>query len=746
MYTLFLFCTISRAYTQLLPFVQPLSGTASSTTPASKQHSEAQSEQFANTIPSVGPPFAMTQWTPQTRETEQKCQAPYYYADTVINGFRASHWLSGSCVQDYGSFSIMPISGRLTNVLTNYGSAFRHTSEISSPAYYQVDLDRYNLRVEISGTCRSGLLKITALKTDSVYLLVRANSDESLGRLSLSESGDIEGKNPVHRIYEGSGKYAGFDTFCYLKTEQKASKSGAFKEGKLLSTSIIDGNQTSGIYLGFYLKKGETLKIKMGTSFSSLDGARHNLEQEIPDWDFERVKHELSRLWERNLAKVQITDADQEKKRVFYTAMYHALQHPRTFNDIDGTYPKFAGNHNLLKQEDANYYDDFSTWDIYRAQVPLLELIKPEIINDLIASLVQKGEQGGWLPIFPCWNSYTGAMIGDHVVSIISSAYLKGFRGYDADKAYALMRKNAFDMADSVDYKNGLGRRALQSYLRYGYIPLEDSVPDAFHQKEQVSRTLEYAYDDYALALMAKALGKEKDYNDLIRRAENYKHVFDPDVRMMRGRYADGKWYEPFQADKRQFYITEGTPRQYTFYVPQHIEGLIQLMGGKQVFEEALDSLFKGAYYWHGNEPGHQIPFLYNYTNAPSKTQRQVRRILSEEYASGPGGLSGNDDAGQLSAWYIFASLGFYPVNPVSGTYQLTTPNFQSFSLSLANGKKWTVSCDYSPNTHPFMKAVRWNGKRLTRSFFTYQELMQGGKIEIELSDKPQQTFGNNME
>src|SRR5882757_4807598 len=265
----------------------------------------------------------------------------------------------------------------------------------------------------------------------------------------------------------------------------------------------------------------------------------------------------------------------------------------------------------------GQYYDDFSMWDIYRAQLPLMEILQPALVNRFVQSLVLKGQQGGWLPIFPCWNSYTAAMVGDHGTAFIASAYAKGIRGYDVNEAYRLMRKNAFETAGVEDYKNGMGRRALPSYLKYGYIPLEDSVPEAFHKKEQVSRTLEYAYDDYALSVMAAGLKKEDDRKILQQRALNYKNVFNTESGMVRGRYADGSWWQAFQPDRRERYITEGTPRQYTFYVPQDVPGLARLMGGSTALEKALDSLFAKNEYWHGNEPGHQIPFMYNYTAAP---------------------------------------------------------------------------------------------------------------------------------
>jgi predicted alpha-1,2-mannosidase len=376
-------------------------------------------------------------------------------------------------------------------------------------------------------------------------------------------------------------------------------------------------------------------------------------------------------------------------------------------------------------------------WDIYRVQLPLLEILQPAHVTQLVSSMILKGEQGGWLPIFPCWNSYTAAMIGDHVTAFIASAFAKGIRNYDVAAAYRLMRQNAFDSPKAEDYSNGKGRRALASYLQYGYIPMEDSVPEAFHKKEQVSRTLEYAYDDYALSVVAKALNKTADYNALHKRAFNYRNVFDSTVNMVRGRYTDGRWYGPFTADRREPYITEGTPRQYTFYVPQDVAGLGRLMGGADKLEAALDSLFAKNEYWHGNEPGHQIPFMYNYTLSPWKTQKVVRLILNDEYSDGPGGLSGNDDAGQMSAWYVFAAIGLYPVDPVSGEHILCSPLFDKITLQLPGNKKLQIVCHKQSNDAILIKKVVFNSKAYTKNYIRYADIMKGGVLEIYLQPQP---------
>jgi predicted alpha-1,2-mannosidase len=729
----------------LLQYVQPLSGTAASTTTGALKHSEAGSEKNANTIPAVTLPFAMTQWTPQTRQTEVKCQPPYFYKDNLLSGFRGTHWLSGSCTQDYGSFTIMPVTGKLKTNVNDYAVPFSHADEVTGPAYYKVGLPAYHLTAEITSTLRCGIMQFTMQQDDSLYLLIMPNSDKEKGFVKVDAiKGEVWGYNPVHRIYQGWGEPAGFNGWFYIKIEKTIGEKGVFDSNGIWSLDSITAKKDIGAFVGFSMRKGERLSLRIGTSFSSLEGAKSNLQKEIGTQNFDQVLAQSKQTWEEALSQVQVQTTNEKDKRIFYTAMYHAMQHPRLMSDVDGVYPKFAGKYELEKMSDGNYYDDFSMWDIYRAQLPLFEILKPGLTNQFVRSLIPKGQQGGWLPIFPCWNSYTAAMIGDHVTAFIASAYNKGIRNYDVSAAYALMRKNAFETAKRFEeYKNGMGRRALPSYLKYGFIPMEDSVQEAFHKKEQVSRTLEYAFDDYALSVVANGLNKMDDYRKLNRRSFNYRNIFDRSVSMVRGKYSNGKWVEPFHPDLREPYITEGTPRQYTFYVPQDVPGLAKLMGGTKALENALDSLFAKNEYWHGNEPGHQIPFMYNYSSSPWKTQKKVRDVLNEEYSDGPGGLSGNDDAGQMSAWYLFAAMGFYPVNPVSNEYLLCSPLFDKINVQLPRKRNFEIVCNKTSPGSLYIGKVMLNGKIYGKNFITYSSIMQGGKLEIWLIDKPS-SWGSN--
>ncbi|TWF41645.1 putative alpha-1,2-mannosidase [Chitinophaga polysaccharea] len=708
----------------LVPYVNPLTGTANSTTLTAVKHG-AGTEQLANTIPAVGTPFGMTQWTPQTRLTEQKCVAPYYYKDKLFSGFRGTHWLSGSCTQDYGSFTIMPLCGTPKTRPNDYATTFSHNSEVATPAYYGITLPQYHLKAEVSATARCSMMQFSFDQDDDCYFIIRPNSDRGKGAIYIDpQHHEISGYNPAYRIYQGQGQPAGFSGYFVVQFEESFDAPRVFNDTTLADARSIESQPGIGGIVKFKVHKGSILKVRIGTSFTSIAAARENLRAEINHWDFKAVAKAGNDTWNQVLNKI-IVDGSQEKtKKIFYTALYHTMQHPRLFNDVKGTYPAFSQSYQVKQLAAGNYYDDFSMWDIYRAQLPLYEILKPELVNDFVRSLILKGQQGGWLPIFPCWNNYTAAMIGDHAIAFIASAYNKGIRDYDVAAAYRLMRQNAFDTAAPADYHQGKGRRALASYLRYGYVPLEDAVPFAFHSREQVSRTLEYAYDDYALSTVAKALHKNDDYRALQQRAQNYVHVFDTALGDVNGRYADGSWYQHPNRDQKLFFITEGTPRQYGFYVPQNIPGLIRLTGGKAKFEAALDSLFIKKEYWHGNEPGQQIPFLYNYVNSPTKTAACVREILTNEYDEGPGGLCGNDDAGQISAWYVFAAMGFYPVNPVAPEYALTVPSFDRVVIHTGNNTVTTLTTGSQPG-------VKRNGKPYSALILRHEDLMKGGVFEI---------------
>ncbi|SEW42522.1 GH92 family glycosyl hydrolase [Chitinophaga arvensicola] len=740
-YTLWLSAGLGSASAQtnqLITYVDPLTGTSKSTTAAAMAHG-AGTEQLANTIPAVGTPFGMTQWTPQTRLTEQKCVAPYYYTDSLFSGFRGTHWLNGSCTQDYGSFTIMPVAGALKTAPDEYADTFSDKTEVATPAYYRVQLNKYAIKSELTATARCSMMQFSFDNNSDGYLLIRPNSDRGKGAVYIDrQRKEISGYNPAFRIYQGQGQPAGFSGYFVVQFEEEFADAQVFQEERVFIADSLKDQANIGVAVKLKVHKGSVIRVRAGTSFTSIAAARENLAAEIPNWDFTALASKNRDLWNEALGKITVEGSTEKNKQVFYTALYHSMQHPRLFNDVTGTYPAFAQSYQVKQLESGNYYDDFSMWDIYRAQLPLYEILETTLINDFVRSLILKGQQGGWLPIFPCWNNYTAAMVGDHAIPFIASAWNKGIRNYDIQEAYRLMRQNAFDTAALADYKEGKGRRALSSYLKYGYVPLEDEVPYAFHRREQVSRTLEYAYDDYALSTIAKALHKTSDYNALKKRAGNYANVFDPQRGFVNGRYASGKWYEAPDPDKKESFITEGTPRQYGFYIPHDIPGMIKLYGGKPSFERALDSLFMKQQYWHGNEPGQQIPFLYNYAGAGQKTAAYVNEIRTTEYSTGPGGLCGNDDAGQISAWYVFAAMGFYPVNPVAPEYALTVPAFSNIIIHTGHGTTTTIRV-HNDNGYPLsISQILKDGKKYPGLLLQHSDLMKGGVFDIYTGNSEQ--------
>lgn len=364
-------------------------------------------------------------------------------------------------------------------------------------------------------------------------------------------------------------------------------------------------------------------------------------------------------------------------------------------------------------------------WDTYRALHPLYNIIVPETSGQMMQSLVTMYDEGGWLPIFPCWNSYTAAMIGDHCTSVLADAYVKGIRGFDAEKAYEGMRQNAMKSPESFEeYKNGMGRRALKSYVQYGYIPMEDPVNEAYHTNEQTSRTLEYAYDDFCVAQMAKALGKTADYELLMQRSESWRNVINPHLGYADGRHADGSWEMNTDLIHRKSFITEGATCHYTWYVPQNVKGLIEVLGGRERFVAKLDSMFSEGRYWHGNEPCHQVPWLYSMAGEREKTAQQVRHILDTEYNDTPDGLSGNDDAGQMSAWQLFGMMGFYPVCPATTQYQLSAPLFRRITLNQSNGRQFVIEAQ--GDSH---QRVSLNGHPIEKATIDHADIVRGGRL-----------------
>ena len=716
----------------LLSHVNTLIGTATGTKdPTSLQPGNMES--FGQTIPAITAPFAMTQWTPQTTLGEHKCNAPFYFGQGILNGFRATHWTSGSCVKDYGSFTLMPISGEASHLPQVRRTTLLIDSESLTPAYGAFHLMEYEVITEITATKRSGMFRLSWANPTNPAIVFDINNNEGKGFIGYDpERKEIVAENPVSRLYNGIGQSAGFSGYMVVKFDCEISGFTPYSDYQLFSDSTqLADMPRMGAKLSLSLPENNIVHIKIGTSFTSLENARENLEAEIPGWDFYAVKSNLESTWGKLLGTIRVEGGTPEQTKEFYSAIYHSCLHPRLYSDVDGSYPGFGDDSSIHVAEGFDYYCDFSAWDTYRAQMPLLSIIAPKEYHDMMTSLVKKAEQGGWLPTFPMWNSYTSAMIGDHAGAILGDAIMKGFE-IDTESAWKYLRQNAFEIPTDFDaYADGKGRRALRTYLEYGYIPLEDEVLEAFHTHEQVSRTLEYAYNDWVLSLVASKLGHESDAEELMFRAQNYRNVFDPDKGWVCGRFTDGTFTNEFEADKPIYYITEGTPKHYTWYVPHDPAGLMELMGGKDNYLARLQQFIDNKEYWHGNEPSHHIPYMFNFADRWDLTQKTVKYILDTEYQDNAGGLPGNDDAGQLSAWYVFSSMGFYPVAPGSNEYQLSSPVFSKVTLKLDkkyyDGNTFVLETNETSDMGIYSK-VKLNGKD-SGTVLKHEDLVKGGKL-----------------
>ena len=718
----------------LLDYVDTRVGSAYAETKTAGKFGKG-SEEHGQTVPAVGVPHGMNMWTPQTRDTEKKCVAPYYYADYLFGGFRNSHWVNGGCTQDYGSVTLSGMYGDLRTSPERRGTRIDKDSETARPDYYTVTLPDEGMQAEVTGLSRAGMFRFTYDKDGVGYIVVYPNSDEGEATVEYDPAKrEIRASNPVHRIYQGWGVRAGFTGYyvARLPDDLAITEWGTFRGDTINSGErSISAMPRIGVYVSYKVKKGDKVTVKAGSSFTGMDAAVRNMDGELGNRDFDGIRALSAAAWQERLGKIRTEGGDFDANAKLYGALSRASLLPRVYNDLDGAYPSFAtGTPIRYVKPGHDYYDDFSMWDTYRALHPLLNIIDPRRSGDMMQSLVLKAEQGTWMPIFPCWNSYTAAMIGDHCAVVLADAAVKGIRGFDLDSTYKYLRKNAFESPESFDdYKNGMGRRALKSYLKHGYIPVEDPVAEAFHDDEQSSRTLEYAFDDYALAQIALKLGNQKDYKKLMRRSQNWRNVMDRKSGYANGRHANGKFVagtDPFTFNDA---FTEGAPCHYTWYVPHDVPGLIELMGGDEKFIARLDSMFSQGRYWHGNEPCHQIPYMFDAAGRWDLTQKYVRHIMDTEYMATPGGLSGNDDAGQMSAWYVFSALGFYPVAPSTPYYYIGVPAFDSITLD-AGGKLLNIRRKGADGA--VCTKVTCDGKPLSDFRLSHEQLISGGTLLFE--------------
>ncbi len=730
-------------------------------------------DNMGHTFPGAALPFGLVQLSPDTDttmysygkgynpEVYRYC-AGYQYGDKTIVGFSHTHF-NGTGHSDLGDFLIMPTTGKLylnpgtkDNPDTGYRSRFSHTTEKAHPGFYSVKLDDYNIDVELTATEHAGFhkYKFPASKEAHIILDLTSGIYNYDGKVVWS-SVRVENDTLITGYRQTNG-WARTRYVYFAMTLSKPIKSfGLVNDEQLIYKGFwrkFDENDNFPERAGHKVKchfdfetiDGEEIFIKFALSGVSTKGALKNLQAEMPGWDFEAVKEKAKKVWNKELSKILIK-ADEETKENFYTSMYHAFLSPVVFNDVDGKYRGL--DQNINQAEGFTNYTTFSLWDTYRALHPLFTIIQQKRTNDIVNSMLAHYEQSVHhiLPVWSHWANENWCMIGYHAVPVIVDAYLKGINIFDTKKALqAVVASASYDRYDGIGY-----------YKKYGYVP-EDL------NSNSASKTLEYAYDDWTIYKFAEKLGNKKIAKEFKQRGNNYKNIFDKQTGYMRAKNSDGSFKSPFDplSVANQGYI-EGNAWNYSLYVPHDISGFINLLGGNKKLITWLDSLFTFdlpekyfeesediskvgmiGNYIHGNEPSHHVPYMYNYAGAPWKTQKRVHQIMSTMYKPVPAGLCGNDDCGQMSAWYIFSALGFYPVTPGSNEYVIGSPCVNEAMVSFENGKLLTIKSDGLSKENIYIDEVILNGKNINRCFLTHEEIISGGIIEFKMSSKPNKKWG----
>ena len=677
-----------------------------------------------HTYPGATMPFGMMQLSPDTRLDGWDGCSGYHYSDNEIYGFSHTH-LSGTGVSDYGDVLLMPTNKVVFNNGADgkegYRSKFSHDKETAQPGFYKVHLDDTNIDVELTVSERSGMHKYQFPSAKNQVVILDLLHRDKVLKAKIEKVSDTEISG-----YRFSEAWATDQRlFFTIKTSHKFND--------ILQSPPKKGMKgAQKMALTFVNPNNEPVFIKIGISAVDVDGAKKNLAHEIENKTFDEVKKEAQVKWEKQLEKIVLEDENTNNKTNFYTSLYHTMIAPNLYQDVDGRYRGM--DKKVHQSKEHTHYTVFSLWDTYRAAHPLYTIIEQDRTNDFIKTFITKYENGGIMPIWDLAGNYTGCMIGYHAVPVIADAYLKGIRGYDVDKAFEAMKHSAT--------RDKLG---LDSYKNYGFVPVEK-------ESESVSKTLEYAYDDWTIAQMAKALDKKEDYKNFTQRAQQYKNVYDPSSKFMRGRFRN-TWFAPFDPYEVNFNYTEANSWQYSFYVPQDVSGFINLLGGKDKLEAQLDKLFVAedktsgrhqvditgliGQYAHGNEPSHHMAYLYNFVNKPYKTQEKIRQILTELYTNEPDGISGNEDCGQMSAWYILSSMGFYSVTPASNQYIIGAPLFKKVSINLEDGKTFTVTANNISDDNKYIKSVMLNGRNHALSYLKHADIVNGGTLEFEMTNKP---------
>ncbi len=703
---------------------------------------------YGGTIPSVAPPFAMTQWCAMTRENYIS-QNPYNYKDSSVIGFIGTHqpaiWMG-----DYGYVSFLPSTGNVKISANERALKFSHSDEEASPWFYSVKANNETgktIKTEMASSLRCAIFNISfpAGKDNHVFIEAsRKISDEKEfeGFIQiLPESNEIIGYNSDRHSYMLGPDVPNFKGYFVFQFSKPFTKQGVWEKENVYKNTLEMKGDHLGAWVYFDTKKNESIQLKIATSFISVEQARENLEIEIPKWDFQKVLKANKSEWRKYLDRVIVEGGTEDQNTVFYTALYRTLQYPRIFSEYGKYYSAYDG-----EVHEGISYNDYSLWDTFRAQHPWLTLVAPEHVNPMIQSLLNMFDESGWMPKWPN-PTFSNIMIGTHADAVIADAFVKNFRDYDVDKAYAAVYKNAMippendsimRWADREKTKLYEARGGLTYYKEKGFVPADKTA-------ESVSRTLEFAYDDYCVAQIALGLGRTEDYKYFMQRSKNYKNVFNTETGFMEARNHDGSFLQVIKSridESDQVVeegITEGGKWTYLFCAMQDVEGLISLMGGNEKFISMMNRNFDEGHFQHRNEPGHHVIYLYNYAGKPWKAQEKIWEHTPVNYRNAVDGLSGNDDCGQMSAWLTFSSMGFYPVCPGDGQYVVGSPLFPKITLQLPApyNKNITILAEGVAEGKKYIQSLTLDGKPITKPFIKHDDLITCDELVFEMSATP---------
>ena len=690
-----------------------------------------------NTYPGAQAPFGMVQLSPDNGLPGWDRISGYFYPDSTIAGFSHTH-LSGTGAGDLYDISFMPVTLPYKEADAPLGihSLFSHDEETASAGYYQVRLKDYDINVELTATERCGIQRYTFPEADAaIFLNLRKAMNWDFTndtRIEVVDSVTIQG----YRFSDGWAR----DLHIYFRTRfskpfasVQLDTAAVIKDGKRIGSSAI-------ARFDFHTSAGEQILVTTAISGVSMEGAARNLAAEAPADDFDKYLAVIRKNWNEQLSKVEIKSNDIDEKVKFYTALYHSMLAPTIYSDMDGAY--YGPDKQVHQADGWTNYSTFSLWDTYRAAHPLYTYIEPQRVNDMVKSFLAFSEQNGRLPVWNFYGSETDMMIGYHAVPVIVDAYLKGIGDFDPKKALAACVATA-----NIDEYRGIGL-----YKKYGYVPYD--VTDHYNSENwSLSKTLEYAYDDYCIARMAEKLGEKQIADEFYKRSLNYKNVYNSQTTFMQPRNNKGSFIEDFSPDDYTPHICESNGWQYFWSVQQDVDGLISLVGGKERFAQKLDSMFTYnpsadedlpifstgmiGQYAHGNEPSHHVIYLFNAIGQPWKAQKYAAEVMHELYKNTPAGLCGNEDCGQMSAWYVFSAMGFYPVDPISGKYEIGTPMYPEMKMHLANGKTFTILAPAVSKENIYIQSVKLDGKPYDKSYITHEQIMNGSIFEFEMGNKP---------